>query len=155
MDPDAMEDVFGLLHHKMQEWEDMGIGLPGAFRLSMRKGQFCFDKTGRAFNACRAAASGQQVQDYCKKYKLPLEKTYATALYTEVGAILFARTWANKMLHWYQIYLDQGDPAYRFTQDDVDSFSEPAEFATQADDWLHSKKTSTQVLEFRNLRPRS
>ena len=74
MDVEEVEDVHHALDLKAQEWEDEGIGLPGVFRLSMRKGQFCMDKTGKAFNACMASASGHEAEAFCAQYNLPLAK---------------------------------------------------------------------------------
>ena len=154
MDDDEVDAYHDEIELKKEEWAELGIGVMGkAFRLSMRKGRFCMEKTGMAFNACMGQASGEKVLEFCDKYGLSTAKRYATLLFGEKPAILFARTWCHKMAYFYDIYLAQESTGYHFTQADIEGYEEPDDFRNIVGEFLEHPRKAARVIEFRSIAP--
>ena len=54
---------------------------------------------------------------------------FAISTYTDETAQLFANYWCHKMRYVLDLYLQMGDPMYKFTHADIQSYSEFAGYA--------------------------
>ena len=83
------------------------------------------------FDSTRAEASTEIARKFIKTFGIKPESF--SALYTahkcRRNTEILAEAWANKMAHFVQIWIDNGQGFYEFTDADVASWSEPENVA--------------------------
>ena len=152
-DAETTEVFFDGLEWKRVEWAMQGVGIGGLpFRITMRKGAFTKQKTGRDFDTCQVKYAKDIVESFCRNHGLPAQAGYATLLFGERDAIMMARTWQHKMVYFYSLYLAQERDHYTYTDADVAGWEEPQEFTRAVREWTDRQRTE-RVGDIRILRP--
>ena len=126
---------FAELEYKRSEWAELGVG------------------TGAGAFPIRAQAKRLEVHFVCRQYKLPLLASYSTLLFDESGSIRFAKVWAAKMTYYLDIYLNQDDKDYVFTDEDINGWTEPRDFTDWVDGFT-KKLQWERVTQLRGIRSR-
>ena len=65
---------------------------------------------------------------------MPTQVTFKMAFseHTEPSSRIVARAWVHRMQYFFDYQRSDGSPAFKFTQDVVDSYTEPLELARLA-----------------------
>ena len=73
----------------------------------------------------------------------------------EKPCIWLALAWCDKLEHFFQIYHEQGEDDYQFTQEDYDTWEETEHFKELAGLWIGDKKKYPAIREIRLMRPKN
>jgi len=86
------------------------------------------------------------------KYSMNKSKRFEVNLYGEPAGWTLAKAWSSKMAHLYGIWLEQDDSEYMFTDADVSSWEQPADYATLLPNL--SREELKEASKMLKLRPR-
>ena len=143
--------ILDLLESKRKGWEAEGVGRQGICRMSVCKGTSTFEKTGYPYDAVFACASGQAASDWCSAFLGKGDRRWDFSLYGDPGCFILARAWCHKVSYFHSLWQNSLDPAYVFSQADVQNWPEPQEFANFALGATAAQWPACQ--EIRDMRP--
>ena len=130
---DQLQEVFDAMERKRQEWADDEVPYDGEFKVSLVGGAWLMKQRGAAFDAWRGAVrQGSPAEAWCVQYMLPQTASFSINLYTEQEARAMAQGWCHRMYYFFSLWQSQGDPGYKFTDQDVAAYKELPAFAGMA-----------------------
>jgi hypothetical protein len=130
------------------------LGGKPAFNVRVRGGLWTALKTGRATDCIKAACEkGTLAADFCARYNLHKEASFATKRYTADGASFLANAWAHRMEFFFQRWLTQAKEAYGFSDDDYAAYEEEPGFAAWVAAQGADSPAQARVAQIRALRP--
>ena len=90
---------------------------------------------GRSHDGYRGqvARATSVAADFARTYGFQLTSRYSVDLYGEDGALVLASSWAEKAQHFFDIWSQQSDPAYKFTEAELASWQPRAPFRVLLD----------------------
>ena len=129
-DDDAtVEELFENLQDKREEWHTAAArGEVEDFRVVLLGGAWQQRTKGVAYDAFRGEAKGPEAHEWCAQYSLQKTARFEISLYGEHNAHLLAKTWCDKMQHFFWIWQAAGMRKYRYSAADRASYVEPEGF---------------------------
>ena len=79
-----------------------------------------------------SSASGKTAFDWCSAFLQKTSRRFDFSLYGEQGPFILARAWCHKVNYFHSLWQNSLDPAYVFSEADVQNWPEPQEFANFA-----------------------
>ena len=127
------EAIWKALDDKRQEWARGDVAHGSDFVTCVRGGAWWWinkwTNTGIDCVVGQAKASAT----WCATYKLNKMARFSFAKYIEPIAIGLALEWCRRLQHYYDLWCMQDDAKYRFTPDDLASYTEGQEFRVLLD----------------------
>lgn len=150
---EQVEDLFEELEKKRTEWAtDPKRYSTEYFKMSFLGGKWLIAHKGKAWDAVQAAASGNVVKDWCKKYHLQQRARFEADLYGEDGCMIFAKAYIEKMQYFFVLWRSQPNEDYVFTNEDLAGWRESDDFIAEANLWT-ARAAKTRLTRFRNMSP--
>ena len=121
--------VFKELEDKRAELAaDGGLDIgKGAFAFNFVGGKWTAENKGLACNAVVTSAQGHHIEKWCKMYHLQVSASFEISVFTEKGAIFFAKTWKSWMEYLYGVWLTHADEKHIFTNEELEGWARPVE----------------------------
>lgn len=123
------------------------------FYVTVCGGRWTMEHLGRSHDAYRGQVASK-VSDaaiFAVEYGFQVASRYNTDMYSEEGAQILAQTWVDKAQWFWDIYKEQGDPYYEFTDDDMASWEPGTAFSRLLPTW--SGRALTRAVQLRDARP--
>ena len=90
------------------------------FRVVVIGGQFTVKNKGAAFEAFAGQVKrGGAAEQFCRDYNLQLNSRYSSQWYGIDAAQTCAREWCARSQYFFNLFVESGNPVYRFTGADV------------------------------------
>ena len=134
LDNEGFEQVFQELYKKREERLLEAPKPTEDFRCTILGGAWTKRHEGVAFDALAAKACTKDSQMWCRQYGLQTTARFAVSLFGESLARIFASARAARVQHYYDIYVNSGNEAYKVTAEDLASHEEPPDFVSAAAD---------------------
>ena len=118
------DSVFSELEQRRREWSASLLLRQEHFKTSMLGGAWTKAHTGQVTDAIKAAASGTSAMEFCARFHLQKQASFAIQKYSERRASELALFWCAKMEHYFQIWADNPQEEFCFTDQHHDAFCE-------------------------------
>jgi hypothetical protein len=148
---EQIEDLFGELYRKREEWFQTTKPKGNDFSCTILGGPWSFAQTGKATDSFIAKASTPGSKVWCTRYGMNQSARFSIALYGEKGAAVMAQAWADKLQHYYDIFLMSRDENLAYTSDHHQAWQEPEQLAQIVS---NTDRVFARIEDLRSLRPR-
>ena len=153
LDDDAYQVVFDELEQRRRQWETDQLPRPQHFKTSMLGGAWTKKNTGRVADSIKAAASGTLANEFCARYHLPKQASFAIQKFTEQQATSLALYWCARLEHFMELWMADPSEGFQFSEDHIASF--PHDDVVQAvfGDIQLSPATKLRLAELQTITP--
>jgi hypothetical protein len=133
-DEDTLDDdvlaALEALYAKRCEWgiDDSSKDRDDAFTVKLLGGAWTKLHKGKDFDAFKGEAKASAAA-WCKDHRLPQSARFEISLYGEFDACTLSAAWCHRMQHFYSRWIESGEGAYEFSDDDARSYVEEPKFA--------------------------
>ena len=100
------------------EWTQESDLVPRDVITSIRGGGWTKVNRKVAFDCIRGYASNKPAKEFCRRYGLGDNRSWAFARYSEEIAGVLASEWCKRLQYFFDLYVGQGSGKYVFTRDD-------------------------------------
>ena len=150
-DDETIQELFDALEKMRCAYFLEGDPAPTEFKVSLLHGESTRRLTGKEADAFQGSARGSVAIKWCERHGLNQSSRYGLTEWKSDGSSKMALEWCRKMQHFFNIEHLSGQVRYEYTQEDVESYKEPAFFKAWADTLTGEK--AVRVAELRDLRP--
>ena len=135
-------------------YEVTDVGGDGGFVTRVRGGLWTAVHTGRATDCIKGACTGGLAADFCRRFGLNREASFATRTYSHDGASFLANAWVHRMQWMFQLWLEKGTHGDTLSEEDLAAYQEDPAFQ----DWVSSLGADAaahgRITQIRGLRPK-
>jgi len=150
---DGADDVFAELEKQRRLWIGPDLAQPEEFKVKLLGGNYVKSQSGLVYDRFQGSARAQpELEAWCRQYGFAKTASYQVSVFGARVASVFAQAWCHKMQYFRDLCIMSGDPAYRYSVADIQSYAEPEEF-TQVAAELRGGQQLSRLQQLRALRP--
>lgn len=150
---ETLDAAYEALPNSRRTWELSGDSAGDAFYTHILGSAWTREKKKRAYDGIAAQARGGEPTKWARSYGLNSMATFATKKYGDQGASMCVVEWARRMQHYYDLYLQAGDPDFQYDDALLDSYKETDSWVAFLAEQAPGSLVLERASDVRMLRP--
>jgi hypothetical protein len=127
LDDAAMALVWQKIEEFRQQWGMDGPNQEGDFVTAVKGGAWTARHLGIAVERVTADARKGAPSHFCQSYGLNQGMSFTLKRYGALNCSVLALEWCHRMQHWFNLWLEQDDPKFHYSEEELLSYEETPE----------------------------
>ena len=150
---DVLARVWQMLDAKRAAWATEASGHGEDFVTRIRGGKWTMQAKGVPYDSIVGQALAGLPTSWCREYQLNVVASFSYAKFGDQAASALAVEWCRRMQHFFNIWVAQPDPKYKFSLADAEGLVADVAFEEAKASVASDKNLSARFDEVQNLFP--